>query len=445
MKPIPSAPERPTLGAVLRGRRVAAGLSIEGLAERCGVSARAISDIERDRVRRPQRRTLTVLLDVLAVPDDERRRLVETTSVRPAGGGLPDPPRYFSGRATELRTLGDIARRPSGDRQQATVLVVTGPARAGRRASPRGPRRIWPRSSPTAGSSSTCGAWTTSPPHPARRCTGCCAPSVCRNRGFPPGSTSGPRRTGRCSASAGPWWCGTTPPTRPRRGRCCPGPGRVSCCSPAGGGSAVSTPHSGCPWSRCRPRTPPRCSGHRPARRRRPDRAAGVGPALRSHAPGAARHRATTVGRAGAVRRGAEPTVHRRAGPPAGHRRRHRRHPHRAQPVLPAARGRPATDLPSAVPDARSGLRPGPGRRGHPGLRRGGRTTAGIPGRERSDGGRSGRPVRAARPGTRLRRRPDDRRGTGLGGPAADVLAALVAGADHGPRGGTSSRTGRRR
>ncbi|WP_432907227.1 ATP-binding protein [Micromonospora matsumotoense] len=132
MKPIPSAPERPTLGAVLRGRRVAAGLSIEGLAERCGVSARAISDIERDRVRRPQRRTLTVLLDVLAVPDDERRRLVETASVRPAGGGLPDPPRYFSGRATELRTLGDIARRPSGDRQQATVLVVTGPAGVGK-------------------------------------------------------------------------------------------------------------------------------------------------------------------------------------------------------------------------------------------------------------------------------------------------------------------------
>ncbi|WP_328346701.1 ATP-binding protein [Micromonospora sp. NBC_00421] len=132
MKPIPSAPERSTLGAVLRGCRVAAGLSIEGLAERCGVSARAISDIERDRVRRPQRRTLTVLLDVLAVPDDERRRLVEAASVRPAGGEPPDPPRYFSGRAAELRALGDIARRPSGDRQQATALVVTGPAGVGK-------------------------------------------------------------------------------------------------------------------------------------------------------------------------------------------------------------------------------------------------------------------------------------------------------------------------
>ncbi|MFY1584719.1 ATP-binding protein [Micromonospora sp. WMMD734] len=135
MKPTPSAPERPSapgspsLGAVLRGCRVAAGLSIEALAERCGVSARAISDIERDRVRRPQRRTLTVLFEVLAVPDDERRRLVEATSVRPA---VPDPPRYFSGRARELRALGDLARRPPGDRQQATVVVVTGPAGVGK-------------------------------------------------------------------------------------------------------------------------------------------------------------------------------------------------------------------------------------------------------------------------------------------------------------------------
>ncbi|WP_422756479.1 ATP-binding protein [Micromonospora sp. WMMD708] len=135
MKPIPSAPGRPStpgrpsLGAVLRGFRVAAGLSIEALAERCGVSARAISDIERDRVRRPQRRTLTVLFDVLAVPDDERHRLVEATSARPA---MPDLPRHFSGRATELRALGDIARRPPGDRQQATVVVVTGPAGVGK-------------------------------------------------------------------------------------------------------------------------------------------------------------------------------------------------------------------------------------------------------------------------------------------------------------------------
>ncbi|WP_329010318.1 helix-turn-helix domain-containing protein [Micromonospora rifamycinica] len=132
MEQIPGTPESPSLGSALRAHRVAAGLSIEGLADRCGVSVRAISDIERDRVRRPRRRTLTVLLDVLAVPDDERRRLVGATSGRPAGGELPEPPRYFSGRATELRTLGDLARRPSGDRPQATVLVVTGPAGVGK-------------------------------------------------------------------------------------------------------------------------------------------------------------------------------------------------------------------------------------------------------------------------------------------------------------------------
>ncbi|MBM7076253.1 ATP-binding protein [Micromonospora humida] len=132
MNPIPSTPERPSLGAVLRAHRLAAGLSIEGLAERCGVSVRAISDIERDRVRRPQRRTLTVLCDVLDVPDDARRRLDEATSDRPAGCEPPAPPCHFTGRAAALRTLGDAARRPSGDRQQATVVVVTGPAGVGK-------------------------------------------------------------------------------------------------------------------------------------------------------------------------------------------------------------------------------------------------------------------------------------------------------------------------
>lgn len=132
MNPIPSAPAQPSLGAVLRAHRLAAGLSIEGLAERCGISVRAISDIERDRVRRPQRRTLTVLCDVLDVPDDARRRLVEATSTRPAGCQPPDPPRYFTGRSAALGALGDLARRPPGDRQQATVAVVTGPAGVGK-------------------------------------------------------------------------------------------------------------------------------------------------------------------------------------------------------------------------------------------------------------------------------------------------------------------------
>ncbi|MFY1622562.1 ATP-binding protein [Micromonospora sp. WMMD723] len=132
MNPIPSTPERPSLGAVLRAHRLAAGLSIEGLAERCGVSVRAISDIERDRVRRPQRRTLTVLCDVLDVPDDVRHRLDEATSDRPAGCEPPAPPCHFTGRAAALRTLGDAARRPSGDRRQATVVVVTGPAGVGK-------------------------------------------------------------------------------------------------------------------------------------------------------------------------------------------------------------------------------------------------------------------------------------------------------------------------
>jgi Helix-turn-helix len=46
----------PGVGAVLRGKRLAAGLTQAELAERAGVSVRAISDLERGR-RRSYRRT----------------------------------------------------------------------------------------------------------------------------------------------------------------------------------------------------------------------------------------------------------------------------------------------------------------------------------------------------------------------------------------------------
>ena len=56
-----------SVGALLRGHRHAAQLTMEELAEASGVSARAISDMERGRSRRPQRRTLQAIIDALAL------------------------------------------------------------------------------------------------------------------------------------------------------------------------------------------------------------------------------------------------------------------------------------------------------------------------------------------------------------------------------------------
>jgi hypothetical protein len=51
-------PEDVPLGTLLRRHRRAAGMTLEEAAETSGVSARAISDMERGRTRAPQRRTL---------------------------------------------------------------------------------------------------------------------------------------------------------------------------------------------------------------------------------------------------------------------------------------------------------------------------------------------------------------------------------------------------
>ena len=52
-------------GAILKRLRLAAGLTHDGLAERAGLSARAISDLERGVNRAPRRDTLTSLADAL--------------------------------------------------------------------------------------------------------------------------------------------------------------------------------------------------------------------------------------------------------------------------------------------------------------------------------------------------------------------------------------------
>ncbi|MEV6118860.1 helix-turn-helix transcriptional regulator [Streptomyces sp. NPDC052109] len=63
-------------GALLRARRSEAGLTQEELAERSGLSVRAIRDLERGRVARPRRETLRLLATALGLSEDEGEELL---------------------------------------------------------------------------------------------------------------------------------------------------------------------------------------------------------------------------------------------------------------------------------------------------------------------------------------------------------------------------------
>src|SRR5581483_6575111 len=69
---------------LLRRRRVAAGLTQEALAERAGLSARAISDLERGLHRHPHRDTVQLIADALELPLPERGELLEAARRRSA-------------------------------------------------------------------------------------------------------------------------------------------------------------------------------------------------------------------------------------------------------------------------------------------------------------------------------------------------------------------------
>ena len=80
-----------TFGERLRAYRAAAGLSQEELAERSGVSVRAIGDMERGRTRWPHRDSVRCLTDVLGLMGQEREGFLALARRPVANAAEPEP------------------------------------------------------------------------------------------------------------------------------------------------------------------------------------------------------------------------------------------------------------------------------------------------------------------------------------------------------------------
>src|SRR5690554_5970325 len=80
--------ESPEFGTLLRQHRTTAGFSQEALAERAGLSARAISDLERGVKVRPHPATMRALAEALELGQGDRAALAAAS--RP-GHGAPAP------------------------------------------------------------------------------------------------------------------------------------------------------------------------------------------------------------------------------------------------------------------------------------------------------------------------------------------------------------------
>ena len=77
-------PDAASFAALLKRQRLAAGLTQEALAERAGLSAKAVSDLERDPERTPRLDTIGLLADALGLSPGERAGLL--AAARPHQG-----------------------------------------------------------------------------------------------------------------------------------------------------------------------------------------------------------------------------------------------------------------------------------------------------------------------------------------------------------------------
>ena len=151
-------------GRLLRHHRQASGLSQEKLAERAGLSARAISDIERGLTLRPYWHSVAALAGALGLQDEDRDEFARAArsgskpadpgadaslvqsgdrSERSAGAGqsgvaagarlLPAAVSHFTGRAEELEALSALLSQTRG-KQTVMICALAGMAGVGKTA-----------------------------------------------------------------------------------------------------------------------------------------------------------------------------------------------------------------------------------------------------------------------------------------------------------------------
>ncbi len=131
-----------SFGALLRRHRLAAGLTQEALAECAGVSAKAVSELERDPFRTPRLETVTLLADALRLDPDERARLLAAARPdhSPITLSLPSRdvplhmPRQLTmlfGRDGVVEAVAELVRR-GVDADGSRLLTLTGPGGVGK-------------------------------------------------------------------------------------------------------------------------------------------------------------------------------------------------------------------------------------------------------------------------------------------------------------------------
>src|SRR5689334_21714887 len=114
-----TAPDPLPFGELLRQHRRAAGLSQDVLTARAGLSARAISDLERGLYRAPHRDTVALLADALALSAAERAYL-DASIVRRRGPPLAGP----SADGVRSRAL-PLPATPLLGREHEVAIVIS--------------------------------------------------------------------------------------------------------------------------------------------------------------------------------------------------------------------------------------------------------------------------------------------------------------------------------